>query len=140
MSSETSYTANTLRALRFSMGFLFAIGLILVEIGIAQIYLDKDARCREALPSGRILLDPFSECTSEVGIYFLRALSRGPFAAERSEVPDVLAWVILASAYGLLAGFLAQFPRRTALVGFGVLHLLALGSFTVIAYASTFIL
>lgn len=139
MSSQTTYTANTLRTLRFSMGFLIAVGLILVEVGIAQIYLEKDTRCREALPTGRIILDPFSECTSEVGIYFLRALSRGPFSGERSEIPDLLAWGILAASYGLIAGFLAQFPRRTALMVFGVLHLLALVTFTMIAYASTFI-
>lgn len=139
MSSKSGYTTNTLRALRFSMGFLIAIGLILVEIGIAEIYLEKDIRCREALPTGRIILDPFTECTSEVGIYFLRALSRGPFSGEGSQVPEMLAWLILAVSYGLIAGFLAQFPRRTALVAFGVLHLLALVSFTMIAFASTFI-
>lgn len=139
MSSQIEYSTSSLRLMRFLMGFLIVLGLILVEIGIADIYLDKDTKCREAIPSGRIIVDPHTICTSEVGIYFLNALSRGPFAAERSEVPDILAWVVMGLSYGIVAGFLAQFPQRTAIVVFIVIHIVALISFTVIAYVSTFI-
>lgn len=125
--------------MRFLMGFLIVAGLILVEIGIAEVLLEKDARCRASINSGRIIVDPFTVCTPEVGMYFLRALSRGPFATDRSEVPQVLAWVAMGISYGVIAGFLAQFPRRTAISVFIGFHLLAIISFTVVAFASTFI-
>jgi hypothetical protein len=73
-------------------------------------------------------------------MYILKALSRGPFATERSEVPQVLAWIAMGISYGIIAGFLAQFPRRTAISIFIGFHLFALFSFTVIAFASTFII
>jgi hypothetical protein len=139
MSSQTGNSNTTLRMMRFLMGFLMVLGLILVEIGIAEIFLEKDARCRASISSGRIIVDPYEICTPELGMYFLNALSRGPFATDRSEVPQILAWVAMGISYGVIAGFLAQFPRRTAVSVFIGFHLLALISFTVIAYASTFI-
>jgi hypothetical protein len=126
--------------MRFLMGFLIVAGLILVEIGIAEVLLEKDAKCRASITSGRIIVDPYTVCTPEVGMYILKALSRGPFATERSEVPQVLAWIAMGISYGIIAGFLAQFPRRTAISIFIGFHLFALFSFTVIAFASTFII
>jgi hypothetical protein len=125
--------------MRFLMGFLIVSGLILVEVGIAEILLQRDADCRESIRSTRLVVDPYSLCTSEAGMYFLHALSRGPFAAEDSEVPQLLAWIAMGISYGLIAGFLAQFPRRTAILVFSGFHILALISFTVVAFASTFI-
>jgi hypothetical protein len=125
--------------MRFLMGFLIVSGLILVEIGIAEILLQRDADCRESIQSTRLVVDPYSLCTSEEGMYFLHALSRGPFAAEDSEVPQLLAWIAMGISYGLIVGFLAQFPRRTAILVFSGFHILALFSFTVVAFASTFI-
>ena len=140
MSSQTGYSNNTLRMMRFLMGFLLGLGLILIEIGIAELLLEKDARCRESISSDRIIVDPYTICTPEAGMYFLTALSRGPFASSRSEVPQILAWVATGISYGVIAGFLAQFPRRTALMVFLGLHLLAVFSFTVLAFVSTFII
>jgi hypothetical protein len=121
------------------MGFLIVAGLILVEIGIAEILLERDAECRESIKSARLVVDPYEFCTPETGMYFLAALSRGPFATDNSEVPQVFAWTLMGVAYGLIAGFLAQFPRRTAILVFIGFHILALISFTVIAFTSTFI-
>ena len=130
---------NTLRVMRFLMGFLIALGIILIEIGIAEIYLERDARCRESIHSERIIVDPYELCTPEAGIYFLRALSRGPFAAEGSEVSNILAWILMGLTYGIIAGFLAQFPRRTGILIFVGFQILALFAFTVVAFMSTFI-
>ena len=139
MTSLSSNSKNTLRAMRFLMGFLIVLGLILIEIGIVEILLKRDATCRESLNSGRLIVDPYELCTPEAGMYFLGALSRGPFATESSEVPDLLAWMFLGIMYGVIAGFLAQFPRRTAILVFAGFHFLALISFTAVAFASTFI-
>lgn len=140
MSSQIGYSQNALRMMRFLMGLFLVLGFILVEIGIAEIFLEKDSRCRDSISSGRIVVDPYSLCTPEAGIFFLKALSRGPFSADSSEVPQTFAWILMGISYGVIGGFLAQFPRRTALLIFAVFHLIALISFTVIAYASTFIL
>ncbi len=126
--------------MRFLMGFLLALALILVEIGIAQIFLDRDANCRERISSGRIVVDPHSVCTPEIGINLLNALSRGPFSSTRSEVSPIMAWVVSGISFGILGGFLAQFPRRTALSFFFGLHLAAIFLFTTIACLSQYIL
>lgn len=139
MSPQTVYSNNKIRLMRFLMGFLLVLGLILIEIGIAEIFLEKDASCRDSISSGRIVVDPYKICTPEAGMYFLNALSRGPFATDSSEVPQILAWVAMGISYGVFAGFLAQFPRRSAVLGFLGIHLVAIIIFTVIAYASTFI-
>lgn len=139
MNSESNASKNTLRAMRFLMGFLIALGVILMEIGVAKIYLERDVRCRESIQSDRLVVDPYELCTSETGIYFLNALSRGPFASEKSEVPDALAWILVGITYGVIAGFLAQFPRRTAILVFAGFHFLALFAFTLVAFMSTFI-
>ena len=139
MSSNVEKSTTTLRAMRLLMGFLIVAGIILVEIGIAEILLVRDAECRESVQSARLVVDPYEFCTPEAGMYFLGALSRGPFATENSEVPQILAWTLMCIAYGIIAGFLAQFPRRTAILGFIGFHILALISFTVVAFTSTFI-
>ena len=139
MSSNSGNSTVTLRAMRFLMGFLIAAGLILVEIGIAEILLERDAECRASIQSARLVVDPYTHCTPEAGMYFLTALSRGPFAAENSEVPQILVWIVMGTSYGAIAGFLAQFPRRTSILVFAGFHVLALFSFTVIAFTSTFI-
>ena len=139
MNSDSTNSKNTLRAMRFLMGFLIVLGLILIEIGIAEILLERDASCRVSIKSGRLIVDPYELCTPEAGMYFLSALSRGPFATEGSEVSDLLAWIFMGIMYGVIAGFLAQFPRQTAILVFVGFHFLALISFTAIAFASTFI-
>lgn len=140
MTTNANYSINTLRMMRFLMGFLLALALILVEIGMAQIFLDRDANCRDRISSGRIVVDPHSVCTPEIGINLLNALSRGPFSSTRSEVPQIIAWAVSGISFGILAGFLAQFPRRTTLSIFFGLHLVAIILFTAIAYLSQYIL
>jgi hypothetical protein len=140
MTTNANYSNNTLRMMRFLMGFLLALALILVEIGIAQIFLDRDANCRERISSGRIVVDPHSVCTPEIGINLLNALSRGPFSSTRSEVSPIMAWVVSGISFGILGGILAQFPGRTAISIFFGLHLVAIILFTTIAYLSQYIL
>lgn len=125
--------------MRFLMGFLLVVGLFLFELGISQIVLANDARCRETLLSGRLASDPNEVCLSEGINYFLQALSRGFFASVHSEVSTVMAWILTGGIYGLLGGFLTLFAQKWAIGIFLGIHTLALIILTFLAYISNYI-
>jgi hypothetical protein len=125
--------------MRFLMGLFLAASLIMIEIGIGEILLSKDEACRQSISGGRIPLDPNDVCSPEAVGYFLSALSKGPFAAMRTDVSSLQAWVITAGAYGLVGGLLAQFASRMALGIFLGGHVLVTLSLTILVYLRTFI-
>ena len=126
--------------MRFLMGFLLVLGFFLFELGISQIVLADDARCREALQAGRLALDPYEECMSEGMYYFFQAISRGFFVSAHSEVSTVVAWILAGCIYGLLGGFLTLFIQKWAISIFLGIHALTLLTLTFIAYISNFII
>jgi hypothetical protein len=121
------------------MGFLLALGLFLLELGISQIVLSDDAHCREVIQSGRLISDPDEECLSEGMYYFMIALSRGPFASAHSNVQAPIAWMITAGIYGILGGILSVVARRLAIGIFLGIHVLGLVVLTFLAYLSNYI-
>jgi hypothetical protein len=125
--------------MRFLMGFLLALGLFLLELGISQIVLSDDAHCREVIQSGRLISDPDEECLSEGMYYFMIALSRGPFASAHSNVQAPIAWMITAGIYGILGGILSVVARRLAIGIFLGIHVLGLVVLTFLAYLSNYI-
>jgi hypothetical protein len=125
--------------MRFLMGFLLALGLFLLELGISQVVLSNDARCREAIQSGRLVLDPNEECLPEGMYYFMIALSKGPFASAHSKVSAPVAWIVTGGMYGVLGGILAMVSKRLAVGIFLGIHALGLIILTIVAYLSNYI-
>ena len=136
---KNGYSSNSIRLMRFLMGFLFAVALFLIEIGISEIVLGDDIRCREAARSARLVLDPYVACLPEAVHYFLLVLSRGPFAIVGAQIHSGVAWLLSGSLYGLVGGGLAQFTPRIAIEIYLGIHIVALVLMTILAFFSSFI-
>ncbi len=121
------------------LGALLTSAIILIEVGIGDIFLSRDMECREMVYSSRILSDPELICLPEGVHYFLRALSRGPFASVNSEVSSPIAWIVLWISYAILGGLLAIFPSRSSIGIFLGVHIFAITLFTFLAYLSNFL-
>lgn len=132
-------SARSRSLMRFLMGFLLALSLFMIELGISQVLLVRDTRCKEVVQTGRLLQDPEAECLSEGIYYFLTALSRGLFASVHSQVPSVAAWILTGIIYGILGGILFTFIQRLAMAFYLGIHALALVILTFIAYFSNYI-
>jgi hypothetical protein len=92
----------------FLVGFLLAAAFFLVEAGLAEIALARRAECVEQL--SRLRLAPAVEqaCMPEFEYFLARSLSRGFFAPAESATSGPAAWLLMASAYGLLGGVVAR--------------------------------
>jgi hypothetical protein len=139
MTSDQDQFITSVSVMRFLMGFLFALSLFLVELGVSQILLSKEARCRDITESGRLGPNPHEECLSEGVHYFLLAVSRGPFASVHSNVPPSLAWTFTGVVYGILGGIIISLTRRFAVGIYLGIHALGLIILTLIAYLSNYI-
>ena len=139
MTIKKDPSINSIALMRFLVGFLLALALFLIELGVSQIMLNGDARCRQVVQSGRLLTNQDEECLSEGIYYFLVALSRGPFASAHSKVQPFIAWSLTGIMYGILGGILAIFKRKFAVGIFLGIHALALITLTFIAYLSNYI-
>jgi len=139
MNMDHDHPIASISIMRFLMGFLLALSLFLLELGVSQIVLAGDTHCKEVLNSGRLISNPDDECLSEGIYYFLVALSRGPFASMRSQVESHVAWILTGVIYGVLGGILATFIRRFAVGIFLGIHAMGLVILTLMAYLSNYI-
>ncbi len=139
MTMDNDQSMTSVHVMRFLLGFLLALALFLVELGVSQIVLNSDVHCREVVQSGRLLSDPDEECLSEGIYYFLIALSRGPFVSAHSNVQPLIAWMFTGVMYGIVGGIIAIFTRRLAVGIFLGIHAFGLVILTLIAYLSNYI-
>jgi hypothetical protein len=139
MTSNQDQFITSVSVMRFLMGFLFALSLFLVELGVSQIFLVNESNCRDISESGRLGPNPDEECLSEGIHYFLLAVSRGPFAAAQSNVAPFMAWTVTGVVYGLLGGIIVSLTRRFAVGIFLGIHALGLIMLTLVAYFSNYI-
>lgn len=128
-----------MRMMRFLMGSILAIGLFLIEMGVAEILLSKDNRCLEMAASAKAGMGRRDECLTEIGRSSLLALSRGPFAVFRKEASPAVAWFVTAVLYAILGGFFAQFAYKIGLGLFLGVHILIVVVLTFMGYISGFI-
>jgi hypothetical protein len=132
-------SSTSVNIMQFLIGVLLALALFLVELGLSQIFLTNDARCRDVAQSGRIAADPDKECLSEAAYYLLVAVSRGPFASIHSKVPAGVAWIVTGMIYGSLGGILATLARRMAIGIYLGIHAVGLVVLSLVAYISNYI-
>jgi hypothetical protein len=124
------------RLQRFLIGFLFALSFYLVEAGLAEILLARNAACLESLTQFRLAPDPFEVCMSELGYFAARSVSRGFIGPA---APALITWPVMGIFYAMLGGGLAQFKLRRAIAGFVILQIVMVAVLTSIGYLSQFI-
>ena len=139
MEEKNGYSPNSIRLMRFLMGFLFTTAIFLIEIGISEIVLSDNLRCRETAQSARLALDPDVACLPEVIRYFFMVLSRGPFAIVGTQIQSLIAWFVTGSFYGVVGGLLAQFTPRMAIGIFLGVHIVLLAVMTILTFFSNYI-
>jgi hypothetical protein len=125
--------------MRFLMGLFLAASLIMFEIGVAEILLARDGRCREMAAASRLAQDPDDVCLSQGGLGFLQVLSRGFYAFSGESASSALAWAVTGGVYALLGGFLAQFSYRLSVGIFLILHIFAIAVLSFLTYISPFV-
>lgn len=136
---RNEYSLRSIRLMRFLMGFLLVVALFLIEVGISEIVLDKDFRCREIARSARLALDPYAACLPEIVHYFFIVLSRGLFAIVGTQIHNAIAWLLMGSLYGILGGFLGQFTPRIALGIYAAIRIVALVIMTILTFLLNYI-
>lgn len=127
---------NRSRIERFLIGFLFALAFYLIEAGLAEILLARNAACLESLNQYRLAPNPFEVCMSELGLFATHSVSRGFFGPD---APGIIAWPVMGLLYALAGGGLAQLSLRQAVAAFLILQTIIVAIFTAIGYLSQFI-
>lgn len=113
-------------ALKFLMGVMFALALILIEFGIADIALSRDDICREQAALSKLGIVPADYCMSDGVRYFMVVLSYGfsaPMYITRSKLVARLSTALI---YAVFGGGMALLPRRKAMTLFGIVHVVLL--------------
>lgn len=127
---------NRSRIERFMIGFLFALSFYLIEAGLAEVLLARNAACIESLTQYRLAPNPFEVCMSELGLFATHSVSRGFFGPD---APGIIAWPVMGMLYALAGGGLAQLSLRRAIAAFLVLQTIVVAIFTAVGYLSQFI-
>jgi hypothetical protein len=127
------------RLMRSLVGFFFAVGLILIEMGIAELVLRRNIECIVYAESGILALNPDEVCLPEGVRYFVTVLTHGPLSISQSNPNLIMAWSINLLLYGIVGGILAQFPPRSAISIFLIIHILAVAALTMLTFLLAFI-
>lgn len=123
----------------FLVGALAVAALFLVEAGVAEILLARDAECIEAAERMRFGPPARLTCLPELAADLLRAVSRGFVGVALPEGSDLAAWIGMALFYAAFGGAFSQLSFRWALSGYLVLHLLVVIVAGAIGYLSRYI-
>jgi len=124
---------------RALIGFLLAAALSLIEAGWGEIAQARHQTCLESLGELRLAPDPRELCGSEFQIYLAESVTTGLVGLLRPEVPEALAWFVMAGLYGLAGAGLAQLRPRQAVLGFLIAHAVLLAILVAANYLSQFI-
>jgi hypothetical protein len=112
------------RRQRFLIGALLAASLIILEIGLAHVWIGLNPEClspERALPDIR---RPRASCPAEGWVILTQALAAGPRGVIEQADLTLTGLIGVAMAYGLVGGVAAQFSARLAVLGMAALHLL----------------
>jgi uncharacterized membrane protein (Fun14 family) len=123
---------------RVVVGALLGSALFLVEAGIGQVALGRDAACREAAASQR-LGSPDTMCMSELGQAATRSLGYGPGGRLFPEGPTALVWGFSAALYSALGAACALLTVGWAVGTFLSIHAFLVGAVAFFTYVSRYI-
>jgi hypothetical protein len=128
------------RILAFLVGALAVAAIFLVEAGLSEIVLARDAECIEAAERMRFGPPARLSCLPELVTDLLRAVSRGFIQVAAPGAADLVAWIGMALFYAIVGGTISQLSFRWAVSGYLALHLLVVLVVGSIGYLSRYIL
>ena len=123
---------------RVVVGALLGAALFLLEAGIGQIALGRDAACREAAATLRVG-SPDTMCLPEIGLAAARSLGFGPGGRLFPEAPPAVAWGFSAALYAALGAVCALLTFGWALGTFLSINAFLVGAVAFFTYISRYI-
>lgn len=123
---------------RLVVGALLGAALFLLEAGIGQIALGRDAVCRESAAAVR-LGSPETMCLPEVGLAAARSLAHGPGGWLFPESLPAVAWVTSAALYAALGSVCALLTPGRAIGTFFSINAVVVGAVAFFTYISRYI-
>lgn len=127
---------------RFVLGAMLALALFLVEAGLAEVMLARDADCRAHEPLPRFGSVRQSACLGTGEVALLGSLSRGvdrPFASEVDPSLPWVAWILNGALYAVLGGLSAQLPRLWGVALLLGLNAVLISIMTILRFLAPFI-
>lgn len=124
---------------RFLVGALLATAFFLIEAGVAEIYLARDAQCQAMIDNLRIGFSSQDVCTPEWVVFMLGALSRGGVGLLWPDAPSVFAWLSMGGFYAVLGGGCGQMSPRWGILIYLAVHVMLVAILAGLVYVSQFV-
>ena len=124
---------------RFLVGALLAAAFFLIEAGVAEIYLARDAQCQAMIDSLRIGFSSQDVCTPKWVVFMLGALSRGIVGLLWPKAPSIFAWLSMGGFYAVLGGGCGQMSPRWGMLIYLAGHIMLVALLAGLGYLSQFI-
>lgn len=121
-----------------AVGALLGAALFLLEAGIGQIALSRDAACREAAATLR-LGSPEMMCLPEFGLAATRSLAFGPGGRVFPGSPPAVAWGFSTALYAALGAACALLSVGWSVGTFLSIHALLLGMVAFFTYIARYV-
>ncbi|MCK4691992.1 MAG: hypothetical protein KAT23_00085 [Anaerolineales bacterium] len=124
---------------RFLIGALLATAFFLIEAGVAEIYLAREAQCQAMIDSLRIGFSSQDVCMPKWVVFMLGALSRGVVGLLWPKAPSILAWLSMGGFYAVLGGGCGQLSSRWGILIYLAGHTMLVALLAGLGYLSQFI-
>jgi hypothetical protein len=124
---------------RFLVGALLAAAFFLIEAGVAEIYLARDAQCQAMIDNLRIGFSSQDVCTPEWVVFMLGAVSRGIVGLLWPKTPSIFAWLSMGGFYAVLGGGSGQISPRWGILIYLAGHIMLVAILAGLGYMSQFI-
>jgi len=124
---------------RFLAGALLAAAFFLVEAGVAEIYLARDAQCQAMISNLRIGFGSQDVCMPEWLVFMLGAVSRGVVGLLWPKAPSIFAWLSMGGLYAVLGGGSGQMSPRWGIIIYLAGHVMLVAILAGLGYLSQFI-
>ena len=124
---------------RFLVGALLAAAFFLIEAGVAEIYLARDAQCQAMIDNLRIGFSSQDVCTPEWVMFMLGAVSRGIVGLLWPKAPSIYAWLSMGGFYAVLGGGCGLISPRWGGVIYLAGHIMLVAILAGLGYISQFI-
>ena len=118
---------------------LFAAAFFLVEAGVAEICLARDAQCQAMIDNLRIGFGSQDVCMPEWVVFMLEAVSRGVVGLLWPKAPSIFAWLSMGGLYAVLGGGCGQMSPKWGILFYLAGHIMLVAILAGLGYLSQFI-
>ena len=124
---------------RFLVGALLAAAFFLIEAGVAEISLGREAQCQAMVKSLRIGFGSQDVCMPEWVVFMLRAVSRGVVGLLWPKAPSIFAWLSMGGLYAVLGGGCGQVSPKWGILIYFAGHIMLVAILSGLGYLSQFV-